>query len=47
VSYSREAGDFTSALEYAQQLARIAPNDANIRSLVENLTRQANQPAAK
>jgi len=47
VSYSREAGDFTSALEYAQHLARIAPNDANVRALVDNLTRQASQSAPK
>jgi predicted CXXCH cytochrome family protein len=44
VSFSREAGDLTAALEYAQQLARVVPNDANVRTLVESLRQQTGKP---
>ena len=44
ISFSRDAGDFPSALEYAQRLARIAPSDPNVTRLVEDLQRQVNKP---
>jgi predicted CXXCH cytochrome family protein len=40
VSYSRDAGDFGIALEYAERLARVAPGDPNLPALIENLRRQ-------
>jgi tetratricopeptide (TPR) repeat protein len=40
VSFSREAGDTTTALQYAEQAIKIAPNDSTIRSLVDQLKRQ-------
>jgi predicted CXXCH cytochrome family protein len=40
VSFSREAGDTSIALQYAEQLAKIAPDDPAVRSIVEELRRQ-------
>jgi predicted CXXCH cytochrome family protein len=40
VSFSRDAGDPTTALEYAEQLARVAPTDQTIAGLIENLRQQ-------
>jgi Flp pilus assembly protein TadD len=40
VSFSREAGDAATALQYAEQAARIAPADPATRSLVDELRRQ-------
>jgi Flp pilus assembly protein TadD len=40
VSFSREAGDAATALQYAEQAARIAPGDPAIRGMVEELRRQ-------
>jgi len=37
VSFSREAGDFATALEYAERLTRLLPNDPNLVALIENL----------
>jgi predicted CXXCH cytochrome family protein len=47
VSFSREAGDMSSALSYAQQLASIAPSDASVARLIDELRRHSDQPAAK
>ena len=44
ISFSREAGDLVTALEYAQQLARIAPNDQSISKLVQDLQQQVKKP---
>jgi predicted CXXCH cytochrome family protein len=44
VSYSREAGDFETALRYAEQLARIAPTDPNVTGLVADLRQQVKKP---
>ena len=46
VSFSRDAGDFTTALDYAERLARIMPNDPNLRTLIETLRAQAKKPSA-
>jgi Flp pilus assembly protein TadD len=40
VSFSREAGDAATALQYAEQAARMAPGDPAIRTMVEQLRRQ-------
>ncbi len=32
ISFSRDAGDFATALHYAEQLARVAPNDPSSHS---------------
>jgi predicted CXXCH cytochrome family protein len=39
-SFSREAGDTATALQYAEQAIKIAPDDPTIRTLVEQLKRQ-------
>ena len=39
VSFSRTAGDTKGALDYAEQLATIAPDDDNLRRLVDELRR--------
>ncbi len=40
VSFSRNAGDFASALEYAGRLARTVPGDPSLNALMENIRRQ-------
>jgi Flp pilus assembly protein TadD len=40
VSYSRDAGDFVTALEYAERLLGVAPCDPNLQALIESLRRQ-------
>ena len=40
VSFSREAGDAATALQYAEQALKIAPDDPAIRGLAEELRRQ-------
>jgi cytochrome c-type biogenesis protein CcmH/NrfG len=40
VTFYRDAGNVGPALEYAQQLAKIAPDDKAIAGLVEALKRQ-------
>jgi predicted CXXCH cytochrome family protein len=44
ISFSREAGDPEAALQYAEQLARIAPADQNISKLIQDLRQQAKKP---
>jgi len=40
VSFYRDSGNVASALEYAQRLAQIAPNDRRIADLIDSLKRQ-------
>ena len=47
VSYSRDAGDFGTALNYAEQLARIAPGEPGLSTLIETLRRQVKSPNAQ
>ena len=47
VSFSRDDGDAAAALEYAQQLARIAPSDPSVARLIKDLQRQGKEPAAR
>jgi len=44
VTYNRDAGDFASALEYAQRLIRLEPDDLTLNALIENLRRQTKDP---
>jgi predicted CXXCH cytochrome family protein len=44
VSFSRGAGDANAALEYAEQLTRIAPEDQAIAKLVQDLRQQMKKP---
>ena len=45
ISFSRDAGDFATALDYAERLARVAPNDPDLAALIESLRRQRSSPA--
>jgi tetratricopeptide (TPR) repeat protein len=40
ISFSREAGDAATALQFAEQAIKIAPDDLTVKSLVEALRRQ-------
>lgn len=42
ISFSRDAGDLATALEYAEQLAQFEPTSPEITNLVETLRRQSN-----
>jgi hypothetical protein len=46
-TFNRDAGDAGSALDYAQQLARIEPTNRNLTDLIQELRRQVNKPAAQ
>ena len=37
VSFNRDAGDIDSALEYAERLAKISPNDRSLANLIQTL----------
>jgi Flp pilus assembly protein TadD len=41
MSYSRDAGDFASALAYAERAARTMPGDPNLAALIGQLRQQA------
>jgi Flp pilus assembly protein TadD len=47
VTFNRDAGDVSSALDYAQQLARIEPTNRDLVDLIQELRRRASQPAAQ
>jgi len=40
INFSRDGGDASAALEYAEQLAQIAPQDRGLAALIEELRRQ-------
>ena len=44
ISFSREAGDFATALKYAEQLAAIEPTNQDLADLVQELRNQTKQP---
>jgi hypothetical protein len=44
---SRDAGDFGTALEYAERLARAILGDASVIALIEKLRRQTEEPDAR
>jgi hypothetical protein len=37
LTFSRDAGDFGTALEYAERLSRIAPNDRDVARISGDL----------
>jgi hypothetical protein len=47
ISFSRDAGDFPTALEYAERLASMTPGDPDVIALIENLRRQNKSPDAR
>ena len=47
ISFSRDAGDFPTALEYAERLAGMRPGDPDVIALIENLRRQIKAPDAR
>ena len=47
VTFSRDSADAGGALEYAEQLARMAPQDRGLATLIEELRRQAGKPIAQ
>ena len=44
INFSREAGDAGAALDYAERLAKIAPNDRALDGLIQELRRSVNKP---
>src|SRR3984893_16444002 len=47
MSFCGDAGDLASALDYAERLARLLPNDVTLAALVNQLRRQLGSPEAK
>ena len=47
MTFCRDAGDLAGALDYAEQLARMLPNDVTLAALVNQLRRQLGAPDAK
>jgi tetratricopeptide (TPR) repeat protein len=47
VSFHRDAGELAAALEYAQRLARIAPDDRDVAGLVQTLQGRIERPNAR
>ena len=47
MTFSRDLGDLAAALEFAEQLARITPDDRDLANLVQDLRRQIGKPAAE
>jgi Flp pilus assembly protein TadD len=43
VTFSRDAGDANAALDYAEQLSRIAPNDRELARLIDDLRARVKQ----
>jgi tetratricopeptide (TPR) repeat protein len=47
VSYSRDRGDISGALAYANQLAQMSPDDSHLKALIESLKRQIDRTNVK
>jgi len=47
ITFSRDAGDISTAFEYAERLARMSPADRDIAALIESLRRQMKPPDAQ
>jgi hypothetical protein len=47
ISFSRDAGEFGTALAYAERLARAMPGDPGLSAPIESLRRQINKPDAR
>ena len=47
INFARESGDVAAALEYAEQLSRVAPDDQGLNGVIQELRRQVEQPLAR
>jgi Flp pilus assembly protein TadD len=47
INFAREGGDVATALEYAEQLSRFAPDDQGLNGLIQELRRPVANPAAR
>jgi Flp pilus assembly protein TadD len=47
ISFARDDGDATTALDYARQLAQFTPGDSRLTDLIGNLQRQIDKPDAR
>jgi tetratricopeptide (TPR) repeat protein len=47
VSFHRDAGELATALEYAERLARMAPDDRDVAGLVQTLQGRIERPGAR
>jgi tetratricopeptide (TPR) repeat protein len=47
ISFARDDGDITTALDYARQLAQFTPGDSRLTDLIGNLQRQTDKPDAR
>ena len=47
ISFSRESGDISSALEYAERLQQIVPDAPGLTGLIQDLRRQVAKPIAR
>ena len=47
IGFNRDAGYIEAALQYAEQLARITPNDPDLNQLISTLRQQTNKPPAQ
>jgi hypothetical protein len=43
VTFNRDAGDIGAALEYAEQLSRLTPNDPDLIRLIDDLRTRLKQ----
>ena len=47
ISFNRDAGDIVTALEYAERLVRIAPQDRQLARVIEDLRSRLNAPKGR
>jgi tetratricopeptide (TPR) repeat protein len=47
INFSREAGDLKAALDYAEQLAKVVPDDSSVATVISELRRQLKSPEAR
>ena len=47
ISFSRDAGEFGTALAYAERLTRAMPGDPSLSAVIEGLRRQVTKPGAQ
>jgi DNA-binding SARP family transcriptional activator len=45
ISFSRDSGDISSALEFAERLERVSPDEPGLPALIQELRRQAMKPS--
>jgi tetratricopeptide (TPR) repeat protein len=47
ISFTRDSGDISSALEFAERLERIVPAEPGLTALIQDLRRQVGKPAGQ